>query len=179
MKKPSGSSGELKKHRLRSGSLFSRLSGSATGLVRAAREQCHQNHQIRQGEKPLIRLDSRRFRGTRDEPQMAALREIVQVVDANPREGSHLGIGEYFLARFNGNHGPWPSFLLRPTWPYPLDAGLILRAALCKSNRSSVSYAKNDSASTLCLKPQENAPFLRMQKRALELVPARIKFTER
>src|SRR4029077_14027053 len=108
---------------------------------------------------------------------MAALREIVQVVHTNPREGGHLGIGEYFLARFNGNHGPWPSFLLRLTWPYPLDAGLILRAALCKSNSRSVSYAKNDSASTLCLKPQKKAPFSHLRKRALDLVPARIKFT--
>src|SRR5260221_9106534 len=90
---------------------------------------------------------------------MPALREVAQVVHTDPREGSHLGIGEYFLARFNGNHGPWPSFLLRLTWPYPLDATLILRAALCKSNSSSVSFTKNDSASTLCLKPQEKPLF--------------------
>src|SRR6267143_6167548 len=120
MKKLSGSSGELKKHHFKAGAYWSsRLSGSATGLVCAAREQCHQHHQIRQGEKPLIRLDPRRFRGSRDEPQMAALREVAQVVQANPRKVGHLGIGEYFLARFNGNHGSWPSFLLRLTWPYP------------------------------------------------------------
>ena len=110
---------------------------------------------------------------------MTALREIVQVVHTNPREGSHLRIGEYFLARFNGNHGRWPSFLLRLTWPYPLDAGLILRAALYKSNSSSVSYKKNDSASTLCPKSQEIPPFCNTQRRALELVLARIKFTLR
>src|SRR5690349_22162854 len=121
MKKLSISSGELKKSVDLKGKAYgsSCLIGSPAGLVRAAREQCHQNHQIRQGEKPLIRLDSRRFRSPRDEPQMAALREVAQVVHTNPREGSHLGIGEYFLARFNGNHGPWPSFLFRPTWPYP------------------------------------------------------------
>jgi hypothetical protein len=166
MKKLSGSSGELKrKRRLSSTSLWPRrLSGRLARLVRAAREQCHQNHQVRQGEKPLIRLDSGRFRGSRDEPQMPALREVAQVVHTNPREGSHFGIGEYFLARFNGNHGPWPSFLLRLTWPYPFDAGAILRAALCKSNSRSVSYAENDSASTLCLKPQENSPFLHTRR---------------
>ena len=75
-----------------------------------AREQRHQNHQIRQGEQPLIRLDSRRFRCPRDEPQVPALRKVVQVVDANPSQIGDLGIGENLLARFYGNHGPWPLF---------------------------------------------------------------------
>src|SRR5882762_3374491 len=76
--------------------------------VCAAREQCHQDHQVRQGEQPLIRLNSRCFRGTRDKAQMTALREVVQVVHANPREIGHLIIGKNLLARFDGYHGPDP-----------------------------------------------------------------------
>ena len=79
-------------------------------LVCAAREQCHQDHQVRQGEKPLIRLNSCRFRRSRDETKMPALSEVVQVVHANPREIGHLVIGENFLARFDGNHDVGPRF---------------------------------------------------------------------
>jgi hypothetical protein len=89
--------------------------------VRAARKQCHQYHQVRQGEKPLIRLNSRRFRRSRDEPKVPALSEVVQVVDANPREIGDFIIGEDFLARFDGNHDVGPRFS-PPTDPYPLDA---------------------------------------------------------
>lgn len=87
--------------------------------MRAAREQCHQHHQVRQCEKPLIRLNSRRFRRPRDEPKVPALREVVQVVDANPRKIRHLVIGENFLARFDGNHGPCLSFLSALLVPIP------------------------------------------------------------
>jgi len=100
----------------------------AERLVRAAREQRHQNHQVRQGEQPLIRLDSRCFRRPRDKAKMTALREVVQMVHANPREIGHLIIGENLLARFDGNHGPGPLSLRLPSTP--LDAYGILRAAL-------------------------------------------------
>ena len=78
--------------------------------MRAAREQRHENHQVRQGEQPLIRLNSRCFRSPRDKAKMTALREVVQVVHANSREIGHLVIGENFLARFNGNHDVGPLF---------------------------------------------------------------------
>src|SRR5580693_1197580 len=85
-----------------------------TSLVRATREQRNQHHQVRQREQPLIGLNSGCFRCACNEPKMAALGEIVQVVHTNSREISHLIIGKDFLASFDGNHGRWPSFLLRP-----------------------------------------------------------------
>lgn len=106
------------------------LKGDLLCLVRAAREQCHQHHQIRQREKPLIRLNSRRFRRPRDESKVPALREIVQVVDANPREVGHLVVGENLLTRFDGNHGPCLSFLSALLAPYFLDANRMLAAVL-------------------------------------------------
>jgi hypothetical protein len=113
MKKLSAKSGELKQQFLNYRVFQVATIGrrDLPRLVRAAREQCHQHHQVRQREKPLIRLNSRRFRRSRDEPEVPAPREIAQVVDANPRKIGHLVIGENFLARFDGNHGPWPSFL--------------------------------------------------------------------
>ena len=89
---------------------------SAASLVRAAREQCHQHHQVRQGKQPLVRLNPRRFRGSRDETQVPALREVVQVIHTNPREIGHLIIRENLLARFDGNHD-WPRFS-PPCFPY-------------------------------------------------------------
>jgi len=43
---------------------------------------------------------------------MAALGEIVDVVDANPRQARDFRVGEDFLARLYGNHGlaPGPRF---------------------------------------------------------------------
>jgi hypothetical protein len=99
-----------------------RVGGNRAGLVRAAREQCHQHHQVRQGEQPLIRLYASRFRCPCDKTQMAALCEIVKVVYANPRKIGHLGIGENFLARFYGNHGLGPLFSPSGSVPTPLDA---------------------------------------------------------
>jgi hypothetical protein len=90
-------------------------------LVRAARKQCHQHHQVRQGEQPLIRLNSGCFRSPRDKPKMTALREVVQVVHTNPREVGHFVIGEDFLTGFDGNHGLGP-LSSPPYFSYPLDA---------------------------------------------------------
>src|SRR6266404_428125 len=81
-------------------------------LVRALRKQGHQNHQIRKCKQPLIGADAGCFRCPRDEPQMAALRKIVHMLDANPRQAGDFRIGEDLLARLHGNHGPAP--LLRP-----------------------------------------------------------------
>src|SRR5215467_2163341 len=82
-------------------------------LVRALGKQRHQHHQIRQGEQPLVGLRAGRFRGARDKAQVAALGEVVNVVDANPRQACDFGIGEDFLARFYGNQGLAPG--PRPT----------------------------------------------------------------
>jgi hypothetical protein len=69
-----------------------RAAGSAAAkrLVSALREQRHQHHQIRQREEPLIGLRTGSFRGAGDEAQVAALGEIVDVIDANPREACDL-----------------------------------------------------------------------------------------
>jgi len=96
-------------------------------LVCAARKQGDQDHQIRQGKKPLVGLNSGSLRGACDESQVAAFCEVVQVVYTNPCKGSYLGIGEYFLARFNGDHGAL-SFS-PPYSTYQLDAVDIVKAA--------------------------------------------------
>ena len=101
---------------------------NAIFLVRALRKQGHQDHQIRECEQPLIGADSSRFRSPRDEAQMAALRKIVYMLDANSRQAGDFRIGEDFLARLHGNHGPAP--VLRPTLHYAhLDAVSIVCAA--------------------------------------------------
>jgi hypothetical protein len=43
------------------GTIRPKSAASATGLVLAARMQHHQNHQVRQGEQPMIRLHARHF----------------------------------------------------------------------------------------------------------------------
>src|ERR1700752_1474185 len=83
---------------------------AATNLVRATGEQRHQHHQVRDRKQPLIRLNSRAFRSPGDETQVPALREVAKVVDTDPSQAGDLGIGEYFLARFDRNHGFGPFF---------------------------------------------------------------------
>src|SRR5689334_4348943 len=72
-----------------------------------------------------------------------------------------------------------PLFFSALPGPTRLDAGLILRAALCKSNSRSVLKAKNEAASTLGPKSQENSPFLHAQRSALELVLTLIQLAQR
>ena len=50
------------------------------GLVRAAWKQCNQHHQIRRRKQPLVRLQSGSLRSARYETQMAAFREISQML---------------------------------------------------------------------------------------------------
>src|SRR6266436_1183274 len=59
-------------------------------LMRALRKQRNQNHQIRECEQPLVRAQSRGFRGARDEAQMATLRKIVHMLDADAREAGNF-----------------------------------------------------------------------------------------
>ena len=77
-------------------------------LVRAAREQRHQHHQVGQGKQPLVRLLACRFRGPRNKAQVAALRKITDVIDANPSQAGNFRVGKNLLARFYGNHGLVP-----------------------------------------------------------------------
>src|SRR5580692_5132619 len=77
-------------------------------LVCAARKQRHQHHEVGQGEQPLVRLLACRFCGPRDKAQVAALREIANVIDANPSQAGNLRVGKNLLARFYGDHGLVP-----------------------------------------------------------------------
>src|SRR3981189_430694 len=56
------------------------LSFSASSLVCALRKEGHENHQIREREKPLIRIDAGSFRGPCDKSQVGALRQVVHVL---------------------------------------------------------------------------------------------------
>jgi hypothetical protein len=73
-------------------------------LVRALWEERRQHHQIRQAKQPLVRVSAGSFCSARDESQMAALGEIVDVLDADPGQTCHFRIGEDFLARLDGYH---------------------------------------------------------------------------
>src|SRR5271170_7339470 len=53
-------------------------------LVRAARKQGNQHHQVGQGKQPLVCLFACRFRSARDKAQMAAFRKIANVINADP-----------------------------------------------------------------------------------------------
>ena len=98
-------------------------------LVRALRKQGHHDHQVRKREQPLIGADAGRFRCPCDEPQMTPLREIVHVLDANPRQAGDFRIGEDFLARLYRYHGPC-SYAPPQIHLHFFDAESILRAAL-------------------------------------------------
>ena len=71
--------------------------------VRAAREQRHQHHQIRKREKPLVRAGACCFRSPRNESQMPAAREIVQVFHTNPRQAGHFRLRKDLLTRLDRN----------------------------------------------------------------------------
>jgi len=93
------------------------VKGLSVLLVSAARKQRDQHHQVRQREQPLVRLLAGRFRGARDEAQVAAFREIADVIDANPSQAGDLRIGKNLLARFDGYHGLVPLTLCRIVLP--------------------------------------------------------------
>ena len=97
---------------------------SSSASVCALRKEGHKNHQIRQCEKPLIRIDAGGFRGPGDKSKMAALCKVVHMLDANPRQARNFRISENLLARLHGNHGPTPQL-----HPHSFDAASIVRAA--------------------------------------------------
>jgi len=86
-----------------SGRLFER-----GDLVRAAGEKRHENHEIGQREKPLVRLQTCRLRRASDKAEVAAFRKIMDVIHADASQGRDFCIGEDFLARFDGDHGQAP-----------------------------------------------------------------------
>jgi hypothetical protein len=67
-------------------------------LVRAAREQGGQHHQVGQSEQPLFRLSAGRFCRSRDDAQMTAPREIVQMLHADARQAGYFRVRKDLLA---------------------------------------------------------------------------------
>ncbi len=118
---------------------------AATRLVRALGKQRHNHHQIGQAEQPLVSAGAGGFRSARDEAQMAAFREIVNVFDANPSEGCDFRVGEDFLARLYRDHGlaPGPRSLLPASLlclTQVFDASCRLNAAHFPCNSRSVLF---------------------------------------
>ena len=74
----------------------------------AARKERYEHHEVGQRKQPLVRLLAGGFRSPRDKAQMAALREIANVIDANPSQARNLSVGKNLLARFYGDHGLVP-----------------------------------------------------------------------
>lgn len=97
--------------------------------VRALWEKCYQDHQVRQREQPLVGLEACAFRCAGDEAEVAALRKVVDMLDANAGEGGDFGVRENFLTRLDGYHVSAPWFLPR-TLHIPFDAGSSVRDAL-------------------------------------------------
>jgi hypothetical protein len=77
-------------------------------LVSATGEQSDQHHQVGEREQPLVRLLACRLRSPRDKAQVPALREIADMVDANPGQTGDFRVSKNLLARFDGNHGLVP-----------------------------------------------------------------------
>jgi hypothetical protein len=78
----------------------------------AAREQCRQNHQVPWREKPMFSLISKALGGACDNAQPMTLREMVEMLGANPRKVCDLRMSKKLLARFDRYH--WfdsPQFL--------------------------------------------------------------------
>jgi hypothetical protein len=71
--------------------------------VRAAREQRHEHHQIRQREQPLFGLGASCFCRSRYHPQVAAAREVMQMIDANARQAGNFRVREDLLTRLDCN----------------------------------------------------------------------------
>jgi hypothetical protein len=104
------------------------LTSDVLALVRALWKQRRQHHQIRQAEQPLVRMRACCFCGACDESQMAALCEIVEMIDANSRETCHFRVGEDFLARFDGDH--WPCSWTALVWSR-VSIGFAIQTVRC------------------------------------------------
>ena len=76
--------------------------------MRAARKQRNQHHEIGKRKEPLIRLLPGRLSRARDKAQVAAFREVADVVDADSGQAGDFCVGKNLLARFDGNHGLFP-----------------------------------------------------------------------
>jgi hypothetical protein len=136
-------------------------------LVRAARKQRHQHHQIRQCKQPLVRLLACGFRGTRDKAQVPALRKIADMIHANASQAGDFRVGKNLLARFYGNHGLVPRtagyFALPIAWM--LEAGYAMHQF--QSNSSSVLSTQNEMPSTFVPSPCVKRHYLKLMAKKL------------
>jgi len=105
-------------------------------LVRAARKQRRQHHQVRQRKQPLFRLRAGCFGCSRDHAQVTAAREVVQMLHADARQAGHFRVRENFLARLNFYQGT--SLALRRSSSNCFDARSRLEDAYLPCNSRSV-----------------------------------------
>lgn len=83
---------------------------SLRNLVLAARVQPHNDNQVGQRKQQLIRLLTRCLGHARNETQVAGLRQAVQVLYTDSRQGGNLRVRKDLLARFDLDH----AFALNP-----------------------------------------------------------------
>jgi hypothetical protein len=118
-------------------------------LVRAAREQGHQHHQIGKCKQPLFRLIAGSFRRSCDDAQMAAPREVMNMLHADPRQAGYFCIRKDFLARLYSNQRGLSCFLRRTSLNTLLDVPGRLKDTESSCNSRSVLFAVNEFTSTL------------------------------
>jgi hypothetical protein len=75
------------------------------GLVRAARQKRYQHGEIGQREQQLVGRSVGGLRSTGDEAQMAALREVTDMLKANPGKIRDFCVCENLLTRFDFYQG--------------------------------------------------------------------------
>jgi hypothetical protein len=74
-------------------------------LVRAARQKRYQHGEVGQREQQLVGRSVGGLRGTGDEAQMAALREVTDMLKANPGKIRDFRVRENLLTRFDFYQG--------------------------------------------------------------------------
>ena len=82
----------------------------ASGLVRAAREESDEHHEVGQGEQPLFGLGASSLRRASDDTQVTAAREVMQMIDADAGQSGNFGVRKDFLTRFDSNQRVLASF---------------------------------------------------------------------
>ena len=75
----------------------------ASRLVRAAREESHEHHEVGQSEQPLFGLGARSLRGASNHAEMTATREVMQMIDADAGQTGNFGVGKDLLTGFDSN----------------------------------------------------------------------------
>ncbi len=95
----------------------------------AARLEHGEDHQVGVRKEPLFSFGAGGFCSTGNRSEVLVLRELMQMVGADAREGDHFIFGEDFLARLDSHHH-------RP--PATFDAENKLNAANVACNSPSV-----------------------------------------